>query len=198
MQPQLQNDSVPSTFLPVSLVTQRGRAVQIRPMTIGDYGALILFYCGLSAQTIYLRYFMPRPAFDADSAAHEAQRVLAQGPQSALIALIPTPHGEEIIGLVELSIAEPAGSAAEVAVVVSDAYQSEGIGSALCSQVRLLAHSRGVVMIEAMILHENQAIPRLLARLSQPYSLISRQGVRMLQVPLSSQNQEPRTKNQAH
>ena len=89
-----------------------------------------------------------------------------------LTALLPErPAGGALLGFLDgmlvghgvwIRVAD--GSAAEIAIVVADAYQRRGIGTALASAVTddLVAH--GVADIEVFSSSENRAVARMVAR----------------------------------
>ena len=73
---------------------------------------------------------------------------------------------------------------AEIALVVADAYQRQGIGSALCAYLLAAARRHGVAALHATALAENTAVRRMVAQSAAPYSAETRQGMTTIQIDL--------------
>jgi acetyltransferase len=69
-------------------------------------------------------------------------------------------HSGEIVGVGRL-IKDSAGNQAEVAVLVSDAFQNRGIGSALVQRLIGFARDEKLGLLTASFLADNQPIARL-------------------------------------
>jgi acetyltransferase len=82
--------------------------------------------------------------------------------QMALVAGRPNIPGSvgEIIGVGRL-IKLPGENRAEVAIIVSDAFQKRGIGSALVGRLINFARDEEVEVLTASFLAENQAVAEL-------------------------------------
>jgi acetyltransferase len=91
---------------------------------------------------------------------------------------------DRIIGVAELARDPGSASDAELALIVADAYQREGIGSALCSYLVAAARRRGLTGLRAMALAENTAVRRMVARSGAPYTAETRQGMTTIQIDL--------------
>lgn len=89
-------------------------------------------------------------------------RVLAQSETHVfLVARL----GEDIVGVAE---AHPDGNGtSEIAVVVEDEWQRQGIGSRLLSALIVNQRSRGVTAFGATVLAEDAWVLRLLTRLGR-------------------------------
>lgn len=74
--------------------------------------------------------------------------------EMALIATVPNMEGEKEIGVARYARA-PGSDTAEIAVVVADAWQGNGIGTRLLVGLRDLATEAGIRHIEASVLSEN-------------------------------------------
>ena len=78
---------------------------------------------------------------------------------------------------------------AEIALVVADAYQREGIGSALCAYLVAAARRQGLAALRATALAENAAVRRMVARSGAPYTAETRQGMTTIQIDLRNVGQ---------
>lgn len=130
----------------------------IRPASAADVGALSDFFAGLSTQTRYLRFFAPltpgpalvRKLSGGDSRTHVVVAVRC----GVIIG-----HGMAV---------DQAGSlddrTADVGVVVADAWQGLGVGSALMSALTAGARARGVTSLTMDVLPGNRRMLALIAR----------------------------------
>jgi GNAT superfamily N-acetyltransferase len=65
---------------------------------------------------------------------------------------------------------------AEIAVIVTDAWQGHGVGSALLSRLADRARAEGVTRFTGLMLSGNRPMARLFAELGEP-QVVSRDGV---------------------
>ena len=129
----------------------------IRPASAADMGALSDFFAGLSPQTRYLRFFAPvtpRP---------ELLRSMSggDGHTDAVVAV----RGCVIIGhAVATDQVGPRGArTADVGVVVADAWQGLGVGSALMRALITDARARGVTSLTMDVLPGNRRMLAIIA-----------------------------------
>lgn len=149
----------------------RARAAAIiRPTGPADMAALSDFFAGLSTQTRYLRFFVPITPTPA------MLRVLSGGDASvdALVAVRggviighamaadqPATEGSRRTGAVR----DPLGSTVtDIGVVVADAWQGRGVGSALVRALVTRAQARGVTSITMEVLHANHRVLAMIER----------------------------------
>ncbi len=133
-------------------------AAAIRPASAADTGALTDFFAGLSTQTRYLRFFapvMPGPGLVRRMSGGD-------GHADAVVAV----RGGVIIGhAMAVDQAGPHGArTADVGVVVADAWQGLGVGSALMRALTAGARSRGVSSLTMDVLPGNHRMLALIAR----------------------------------
>ncbi len=131
----------------------------IRPASAADTGALTDFFAGLSTETRYLRFFapvMPGPALVRRMSGGD-------GHVSAVVAV----RGGVIIGhAMAVDQAGPNGaSTADIGVVVTDAWQGLGVGTALLRALTAGAQARGVTSLTMDVLPGNHRMLALIARL---------------------------------
>ncbi len=91
-------------------------------------------------------------------------------------ALVASNQGGEAVGVAELVQAAGDRSVAELALLVRDDYQREGLGLALGRMLHAIAQARGVRQLRIYTLPENVAIVRLVRRLGARYNVETRQG----------------------
>jgi ribosomal protein S18 acetylase RimI-like enzyme len=137
--------------------TQVGRAASrtaaaIRPAHPADLAALCDFFAGLSVQTRYLRFFAPVTPSPA------LLRLLSGG-TGTTYAVVAT-RGDVIIG--HAMAADRAGPRSarmtDIGVVVADAWQGQGVGSALARALITRAQARGVTSVAMDVLPSNHQV----------------------------------------
>lgn len=121
----------------------------LRPLGADDAPALLAFYNGLSPATIHtfrpLREQTTLPVCQAlvqENLARPEQRV-------DLAAWV----GEQMIGWAFLD--KVGSERPQLGLGVADAYQGQGIGSALLDELLSWGHARGLAQIELMVVKEN-------------------------------------------
>ena len=135
------------------LVRAGGRAaVAIRQACPEDLPALSDFFAGLSAHTRYLRFFgpvMPGAAL---------LRTLA-GFADNIDALVAVRRGVIVGHAMAVDRMEPRGiRVTDIGLVVHDAWQGRGVGSALMRALVSAAQARGVSTLEMDVLGSNRQV----------------------------------------
>jgi GNAT superfamily N-acetyltransferase len=127
----------------------------IRSARAADAGALGDFFAALSPQTRYLRFFAPV------TPGPELLRSMSGGDADAVVAV----RGGVIIGhAMAADRAGPRGArTADVGVVVADAWQGLGVGSALMRALITGARARGVTSLTMDVLPGNRRMLAIIA-----------------------------------
>jgi acetyltransferase len=162
----------------VTFTTRRGRPVSIRHIRPDDDALLVDLFHNLSPETRRLRFFSPLPDLPDKVVWREAKRLSDINPLQAA-ALVGTAYDggrEQAIGVARLVVDEADAHSAEIAIVVRDDYQSEGVGTVLLDLLTQVALVRGLKRLHALSLLENVAVRRLFERLGLPSSSTSSQG----------------------
>ena len=130
---------------------------RIRVATAADRGALGEFLSRLSPHSSYQRFLTGPGGSPSQSLLAALLPERSRG--GALLAFL----GDELVGH-GLWVRVGEASVAEIAIVVADAHQRRGIGTALAAAVTddLVAH--GVADIEVFSGSDNRAVARMLAR----------------------------------
>jgi acetyltransferase len=164
----------------------RGQLITARPVAPGDAGMIGELLAGLSAQSLFLRYCMPMPRMAPETVARETARLgqLHSTRQLTVVALASVGDLEQVIAVAELARDAGSPTIAEIALVVADAYQRAGIGSALCDYLVAVARRQGLAALRVMALAENAAVRRMVARSGAPYTAETRQGMTTIQIDL--------------
>jgi GNAT superfamily N-acetyltransferase len=125
-----------------------GREISIRPISPADGDALVRFHEGLSNETTRLRFFVLHPDLASTEVVYFTH--VDHHDREALLALA----GDNIVGVGRYDRL-PTTSDAEVAFVVADGWQGNGIGTHLLQQLARRATAEGVTRFLADTLAEN-------------------------------------------
>ena len=143
------------------------RSLTMRPVEPSDAGLVSDLLLRLSEPACWLRYNRPRLA--PATVQCEVERML-RGDRAGAIALLATvrwDRTEEAVALAEVIAAD--SQTAEVAIVVRDDYQGQGLGSALMCQIVSQAISQGLRTLRFDIRRGNTAMQCLVRGLGLPY-----------------------------
>jgi GNAT superfamily N-acetyltransferase len=133
--------------------------IRIRQAGSNDQGGLRDFLSGLSVRTRYLRFFA-----GALPTSPAMLRVLAGGRQG-VDALVATQNGAIIGHAMAVDTTGPGGAAAaEIGVVVADAWQGRGVGTGLARALAARAGVRGATTLTMDVLAENRRVLAMIAR----------------------------------
>jgi len=142
-------------FLPL----RNGETLRIRPIRPDDEPRLAALYDRLSRQTAYQRFFtvmrhLPPDWFHYFANVDYRRRL-------ALVAERETVAGIEVVGVGRYEPTDEEGTA-EVALVLEDGYQGQGLGAVLLDAVVRAGAERGLQRFRAHVLADNQRMLRLL------------------------------------
>jgi acetyltransferase len=149
------------------------RQLCIRPLRPDEEGPVRELDARLSSRTRYLRFLSPLPALP-----ESLLRLLASVDyrrRVSLVAEVDANGRREVIALGSFGGLD--NGTAEVALVVSDAWQRQGIGTILARQVMRAAEDRGFANFVAHVFWDNTVIRRLLTRVGHVVSSRTSLGV---------------------
>ena len=174
------DDVLPSAY-PVSWVADAlltdGTPIRLRPIRPSDGPALGEFHRGLSAETIHYRFFGAHPLLSEKELEHLVELDYAER-----MAFVAVAH-RALIGVVRYDRLD--AQEAEVAFVVTDAYQGRGVGTLLLEHLTAYARERGYSRLLAEVLPDNAAMVRLVEQSGLPYTVVS--GGEALRVLVSTE-----------
>lgn len=135
-----------------------GSVLRIRPLRRGDDRPIRQLYGKLTPETRYLRFFSPMSLLP-----DQVLRLIIcvdYRRRLALLGELDTADGVQVVALGSFAAIDH--NTAEVALVVADQWQRQGIGTVLASRVLLAAEARGFDRFVAHVLHGNAVIRSLL------------------------------------
>ncbi len=170
----------PRTFTG-EFTSRTGQRIRVRLIRPEDAGLLVDFFHHLSPETRWRRFHTT--ATDVDEAvvwerAQELANVDNRTQGGAVLALVDEPDGEALVGVARVarSPEEPASPDAEVAIVVRDDYQGQGIGTSLLYLLYKLAERMGVEAIRATVQADNSNLLEVIRHLNWPVEMETQQG----------------------
>lgn len=131
-----------------TLVLHDGRTCQVRPIGPDDAERLRAFHQQLSDRTIYYRFFSPHATLS-----NREVHYFTEVDYINRVALVAVYEGA-IVGVARYDRVGPAS--AEVAFVIRDDFQGQGIGSALLMRLATAARDRGFTRFTAEVLPGNR------------------------------------------
>lgn len=148
--------------LEIRRTTKLGLEISLRPVKISDEPLLKDLFYALSESSMYRRFMSHRQDMP-----HERLQefvVINYGQEVSILATITQDEKEIIVGLGQYIIL-PNTHVAEIAFVVRDDYQNQGIGSELLSYLTYLAKKQGLLGFTADVLVENNVMLHLFKKM---------------------------------
>ncbi|GAB3140642.1 bifunctional GNAT family N-acetyltransferase/acetate--CoA ligase family protein [Microbispora hainanensis] len=161
------------------VVLSDGGTAHVRPIRPDDAGMLRSFYSRLSAESIYFRYFGPRPRLTDKDVVWFTN--VDYDNRVALIATI----GTEMVAVVRYDRVQPRDHA-EVAFLVEDAHQGRGVAAVLMEHLRAAARERGIKTFIADVLPGNHRMMGLFRQAGYTAQSQFEDGVVRMTLDLSS------------
>ncbi len=136
------------------VVLSDGGTAHVRPIRPADADRLRSFYGRLSDESIYFRFFGPRPRLSEREITW-----FTNVDYESRVALIAT-IGTEMVAVIRYDRIEP--GEAEVAFLVEDAHQGRGVASVLLEHLAATAREQGIARFVADVLPANQKMMAVL------------------------------------
>ena len=140
----------------VDALLMDGRIVHVRPVSQRDTEALSALYTRASPRSRYLRFFSAGVSVD-----REVQRIVTRSDDH--VALVAE-HDGLALGVASYEILN--GAQAEIAILVDDAWQGDGIGSLLIEHLAAVARRAGIQELVGDVLASNVTMLRASASLA--------------------------------
>jgi GNAT superfamily N-acetyltransferase len=158
--------------------------VDIRPGRPGDSAAIRDFFAGLSIRARYLRFFAaitPTPAM---------LRVLS-GDSDGSHPVLAIRDGAVIGHAMAVDRAGPPGGQTDIGVVVADAWQGHGVGSALVRALIRGAQDRGAGSLSMDVLPGNHQVLAMICGHWPAARIVASQDCLTINAPLPRQHDRP-------
>ena len=162
-----------------------GENIAIRPIRPDDEPQLVHFHKTLSERSVRFRYWSPMKLDDRIS--HDRLVRICFNDYDRELALVALDPNESttpsIIAVARLSKTHGLPEA-ELAVIVTDAWQRKGLGAVLVKQLMQFAKTEGIEKMRARILAENEGMHRLLNKSGFQFSTPGSRGEMMAEIAL--------------
>jgi protein lysine acetyltransferase len=132
----------------------------VRLIRDADKAALLDLFERLTAQSRMRRFLAPKPALSRRELAYLTE--LDQVRHAAFVAVAPD---GAFVGVARYACAPGETEVADVAFAVADAWQGQGVGTALAGLLVAHACANGITHLQATTLPENGPARKLLARM---------------------------------
>jgi len=149
----------------------------VRPIRTDDGPRLVTFHSHLLPRSVFLRFFTFHPELSSKEVEHFT--CVDYVNRLALVAEI----GDHLIAVGRYDSA-PGATEAEVAFVVSDAFQHHGIGAFLLDELVRAARARGITAFRAETLCENHAMLDVFRHAGFPVTSSIEYGTVTLRFPI--------------
>jgi acetyl coenzyme A synthetase (ADP forming)-like protein len=145
------------------VVLRDGGSIHLRAIRPDDGARLDAHFHGLSAQSVYFRFFGAKRRLTDDEL--RAFTALDFTQAVALIAVLRDGGDERIIGVGRYAVVGgiPGAYRAEVAFAVLDEHQGRGIGTVLLEHLAGIAREHGITEFQANVLGENNRMLEVFA-----------------------------------
>ena len=154
-----------------------GSTLHVRPVRADDEAALRAFFTALSAESIVLRFFGRASVDWVTSWALDVD----YGDRFALVAV----SGAEHTIVAHAAYIRTGGDQAEVAFVVSDAWQGHGIATILLAQLADAARRHGISTFTSVVMPVNHKMIEVFRESGFPVDTRSAPGVITIELPTS-------------
>ena len=144
-----------------TVVLGNGDAVFVRPLTPADKPALAEFHQRQSSDSIYRRFFSPKPTLNDKELEHFTAVDMIDR------AALAVESHDEFIAWASYE-RWPGRDEAEAAFMVDDAHQGEGIATLLLEHLAAIARSNGIERFTAEVLGDNRAMLGVFAKAGWP------------------------------
>lgn len=142
--------------------TKKSVEILLRPVRISDEPLLKDFFYSLSDQSMYRRFISQRKDMP-----HERLQdfvIIDYTKEMVILAVIRDDEKEEVVGVGQYGIDEITHTA-EVAFVVRDDYQNQGVGTELLKYLTFLAKKQGLLGFTAEVLIQNTPMLHLFEKM---------------------------------
>jgi len=169
------------TAHPEPFLLRDGREVMIRRIQPDDAERLAALNDHASRETLRLRFFTPMRRVDEKTLHHFAEVDFDR--RAAFVAMFPVQ--DEIVAVGRYEAIDD--HSAEVAFIVLDELQGQGLATELLQHLAALARARGFDTFRAMVLSENTGMLDVFRRSGYPTTVHSDGGIEQVRMAIADE-----------
>lgn len=160
--------------------TPDGKQLTLRALNENDTGLLIDLFHKLSSEAKRLRFHANVDHVDEDVVRREAQRLVDLDPerQFALVALDREQETEAAVGVARFDRLSENGTDAELAIVIRDDYQGQGLGRHLLETLTTVARRQNIERFVMLTTSDNSPMVNLVNEVWSEVEINTHQGER--------------------
>jgi acetyltransferase len=142
----------------------------VRPIQADDESMMVKFHKTLSDRTVYLRYFQSL-SLGRRVAHRRLAQICSPDYQNEMVLVVEYRKAAEacIVGVARLNRLNRIGEA-ELAVLISDEFQHQGLGTALVERLILVARDWKLARLRAEVLRDNTGMLAVLSKAGFQFS----------------------------
>lgn len=143
--------------------TQSGLRIFLRPVRISDEPLIKDFFYSLSEGTMHKRFMQAQRSIPHE-VLQDSFVVIDYSKQMIMLAILQDKQKEIIAGIAQFMNNEDIHTA-EVAIVIRDEYQNQGIGTELLTHLAYIAKKQGLLGFSAEVLKDNRPMLHLFEKI---------------------------------
>jgi acyl-CoA hydrolase/RimJ/RimL family protein N-acetyltransferase len=140
-----------------------GLKILLRPVRISDEPLVKDFFYSLSEGTMHKRFMQAQRSMPHE-VLQESFVVIDYSKEMVILSILQQNQKEIITGLAQFTSNEGSHTA-EVAIVIKDEYQNQGIGTELLTHLTYIAKRQGLLGFSADVLKDNRAMLHLFEKI---------------------------------
>ncbi|MFL5844745.1 MAG: GNAT family N-acetyltransferase [Solirubrobacteraceae bacterium] len=160
-----------------------GTQVMLRPIRADDKRHLDQAFSHLSPESARLRFLGPKPRLTSTELRYLTE---VDGDNHVAIVAVLAHRRDFIVGVGRFVRWPDRPEAAEVAIVIGDPWQGQGLGRHMGLALADLARAHGVTRFTASMLSDNHAAHRLFERISARLHFHHHHGIEELEAELAA------------
>lgn len=164
-----------------TLTLRDGRMVSVRAIRPDDVERLQQFHTRLSPDTIVMRYFRAAPVLHTPDAMRLTH--LNYDNRMALVATVGAGAEERIVGVVRYE--RVTATEAELAFVIEDGWQGQGISTNLLARLLRYAKAKGFETMSAVTMSSNMRMRAVLSHTGYPMTSRYADGCQYFELQLA-------------
>jgi acetyltransferase len=170
-------------FAPATITARDGRCALVRPVRAADAPLVQAFVRALSPQSRRNRFFGPVREL---SPAQLERMTRSDGTTGIGLVALAADGAPRIVGIAQHAVCDPPH--AELAVVVADDWQRQGLGERLVAALLAHAARTGIAVVQGFVMAANRPMLALASKLGFAFEEDADPELVRVEMPLARQN----------